>query len=129
MITKEVAISSGDTAEVKVNVDVPESLDEFEEIYGATEADVANMAGRELVRKIQSVGRTAQKANKDVAEAVGGFKLQLGAPAASGHRKEINSILKGLDSDQQIALLAQAKLMAETESAGKVEPHKKGSKK
>lgn len=128
MITKEVGISSGDHTEVKINVVVPETLDEFEELYGATEADVANMAGRELVRKVQSIGRTAQKAGKDVTEAAAGFKLQLGAPAARGHRKEINTILKGLSSEQQTALLAQAKLMSETE-AEDPGPAKKGSKK
>lgn len=125
MISKEVAISTGDTEEIKTNVDIPENLLEFEELYGASEEMVVSMAARELVRKVQSIGRTAMKGDKDVAEAVGSFKLQLGAPAASGHRKEINSILKGLDPEQQAALLAQAKLMTETEAT----PPKKGSKK
>lgn len=124
MISKEVAISTGDTEEIKTSVNIPENLDEFEELYGASEEMVVSMAARELVRKVQSIGRTAMKGDKDVAEAVGSFKLQLGAPAASGHRKEINTILKGLDPEQQAALLAQAKLMTETEAAPK-----KGSKK
>lgn len=127
MISKEVAISTGDTEEIKTNVNIPENLEEFEELYGASEEMVVNMAARELVRKVQSIGRTAMKGDKDVAEAVGSFKLQLGAPAASGHRKEINNILKGLDPEKQAALLAQAKLMSETETAP--QGAKKGSKK
>ncbi len=127
MISKEVAISTGDTEEIKTSVSIPENLEEFEELYGASEEMVVSMAARELVRKVQSIGRTAMKGDKDVAEAVASFKLQLGAPAASGHRKEINTILKGLDSEQQAALLAQAKLMTETEAAP--QGGKKGSKK
>lgn len=98
-------------------VDLPETLAEFQERYGFGEADVCIFAGREVVRRMQNVGRKALTNEKDPKEAVASVKLTIGPSAAPSTANQIKKAVSDLSPEMQEKILARIEKEAEKELA------------